>query len=1464
MPQVTLNNTLIALLALSLPLACEPGGVGVLPGADDVAAPMTRADFPKPGQYERYKSLLDENGRITPDGLMKAKAMRDELLMQPLAGGGVSPGTWKWHGPSNIAGRMRALYIHPILHDVMVLGSASGGIWRTEDGGQTWKVVDDWLPSLAVSSIVAHPSAPGTLYAGTGETFAGDGIPGAGIFKSEDLGKTWTRLPSTATTDFRYVNELAISPTNARLILAATDRGVFRSTNAGQSWTQTRTGEVLDVHFSPDGISAIAFARFRSGIYSLDAGVTWSSSSVLPTGASRIEFSFAGDDPRLVYAGVARSGFGGLWVSRDRGKTFSAVGARTNPYGSAGYYLNAIWVDPASDGERFLLGGVPLQVSSNAGRTWSGVVGPHPDIHVLVAHPKYDGDKNQTVFVGTDGGLYRIDNLLKSTRKTESLNKGLGTAQFYGGAVTADGLVIGGMQDNGSQMLRTTRGTDWTFLQPFDGIHCEADPVDRRVYYGTSQYSGVFRILDGGTSPDRFDPPNAVAGKSPFRTKIQLDPNRSSRLYCGTRDLMVCYNTKTSATPTWRKLTSIDTDWQFVTAMAVTPGNSDVVYHSHNSSDLYKSTNATQASPTWTQITDPRLNRFITEIVVSPHDPEVVYVCQGGYMSGNLRRSQNGGRTWQTIVGGRGSRLPAAPIQAFAIHPIAPDWLYVGTEIGLFVSQDGGASWSASNEGPSNAVIDHLVFRGDRLWAFTHGRGVYSAHASTPADADSVVRASVSSFELEANADSQAASIDAQGRRVAFHSEASNLVLGDTNRQRDIFVRDLQAGTTVVVNEVLGSARANGSSANPCIAHEGRFVAFESEASNLVAGDTNGQRDIFVRDLQDCRTERIPPRTGATQPGGSSRSASITPAGRYVVFTSEAPNLVIGDTNKVADVFHYDRARDVMTRVSVAGQNGQANAASKNSMRAVSANGDLVAFESAATRLVSEDTNGRSDIFVRDLVNRTTTRVSVSSSGAQANGESRDASVDAEGRYVVFGSFADNLVPGDRNDTWDVFLHDRVTKKTERVSVTASGGEANGPSFGGIISPDGGFVTFYSSATNLVGGDSNKRIDVFVRDLTRRTTTRVSIDAAGAQANGASAAADIAAQAANIAFQSIASNLVPQDRNGAEDVFTTAPRPGFVVWPASRAVRDGIGFASKHFAGPSRSQHVYRAGFRAQLRIGALRLRRDASQEGGQAYARRVVVEVLAGPADIDALSGEFSKNFTKAPTRVFSRKPLSLPDLRAVPQSLPGFRLRIPLDRAYVHDGQSDLAIDLIVDSSTEQGEYPLDMHGELTSVRATTTVLGTGCKTSKGNFAFDMSYVSTGRNSQLGVSAEGALPQSPIYLMLGAVDPDLSLPGLCAKLRTVSLINLFVGVTDADGKLGSEFQVSPWSPSLAGAKMTSQLLTLDLQQKIPLSLSNGRLIRFPAGRPGPSARSVFAPGRAVSKGKLQDLALTLALEQG
>ena len=400
-------------------------------------------------------------------------------------------------------------------------------------------------------------------------------------------------------------------------------------------------------------------------------------------------------------------------------------------------------------------------------------------------------------------------------------------------------------------------------------------------------------------------------------------------------------------------------------------------------------------------------------------------------------------------------------------------------------------------------------------------------------------RVSVGSGGTEADGNSGSLSISSDGRYVAFQSNASNLVAGDSNGIHDIFVHDRNNGVTTRVSVGSGGTEADDNSINPSISADGHYVAFQSFAVNLVAGDSNGTYDIFVHDRNNGVTTRVSVGSGGTEADGASDEPSISVDGRYVAFRSFASNLVAGDSNIATDIFVHDRNTGVTTRISVDSGGTEADGGSDNP--SISVDGRYVAFRSFASNLVPGDSNWRDDVFVHDRNNGVTTRVSVGSGGTEANGSSTNPSISADGRYVAFNSNASNLVAGDSNGIHDIFVHDRVSGSTTRVSVDSSGVQADAGSEYPSISADGRYVAFYSNASNLVPGDTNGTHDIFVHDRDTGVTTRVSVDSGGAEANGASSYSSISADGSYVAFRSLASNLVSGDSNGVTDIFVHEP-----------------------------------------------------------------------------------------------------------------------------------------------------------------------------------------------------------------------------------------------------------------------------------------------------------------------------------
>ncbi len=402
------------------------------------------------------------------------------------------------------------------------------------------------------------------------------------------------------------------------------------------------------------------------------------------------------------------------------------------------------------------------------------------------------------------------------------------------------------------------------------------------------------------------------------------------------------------------------------------------------------------------------------------------------------------------------------------------------------------------------------------------------------------LRVSVSSTGAQVRDRSERASISGDGRYVAFHSEASDLVQGDTNGTFDVFVHDRRTGATERVSVGSDGRQGNGpsggySSRNASISADGRFIAFWSLASNLVEGDTNGTSDVFVHDRQSGRTYRVSVSTDGIEGNNWSWAPSMSADGRYVAFSSSASNLVSGDTNGVDDTFVHDLQTGQTTRVSVndAGQQGDG----ASTFCSISADGRYIAYQSQAQNLVPDDTNFFWDVFVYDQQTRDTSRVSLSNSGEQGNGYSWYPSISGDGHYVGFESLATNLVQGDTNNHSDVFLRDRQTGQTLRVSLSSSGEQGNGDSFSPSISSDGRHIAFLSAATNLVEHDINLSKDVFVHDQETGLTSRVSVSSSGQQGDLNSYEPDISANGRYVAFPSDATQLVEHDTNAFRDIF---------------------------------------------------------------------------------------------------------------------------------------------------------------------------------------------------------------------------------------------------------------------------------------------------------------------------------------
>ncbi len=412
-----------------------------------------------------------------------------------------------------------------------------------------------------------------------------------------------------------------------------------------------------------------------------------------------------------------------------------------------------------------------------------------------------------------------------------------------------------------------------------------------------------------------------------------------------------------------------------------------------------------------------------------------------------------------------------------------------------------------------------------------------SVHADQPF---SIVRVSTDSAGGQSNNYSDYPIVSADGRYVIFHSAATNLVAGDTNGDIDAFIKDTQTGVITRISTDGSGNQANDSSFPAGISANNRYVTLLSAATNLVAGDTNGARDVFVKDLQTGNVSRISTDSSGNQSNGGSTDAQISADGRYVAFASVATNLVAGDTNGQNDIFVKDLQTGSISRANTTNLGAEASSGLV-SYWAFSANGRYVVFDSTATNLVAGDTNGQGDVFKKDMQTGVITRVSVNPSGVQSVSLSYQAAVSADGRYVAFNAGGDDLAPGDSNGTYDTLVKDTQTGSLIIASSASDGTQANDYSDYIDISSDGRYVVMDSSATNLVPNDTNGNQDIFVKELQTGNIARLTRDTNGVQGGaGYSYNPSLSADGKYVAFYSDVTNLVLGDTNATSDIFLAA------------------------------------------------------------------------------------------------------------------------------------------------------------------------------------------------------------------------------------------------------------------------------------------------------------------------------------
>ncbi|HYG10272.1 MAG TPA: carboxypeptidase regulatory-like domain-containing protein, partial [Pyrinomonadaceae bacterium] len=766
-------------------------------------------------------------------------------------------GTWEDIGPGNVGGRSRALLVNPTDPNIMYTAGVAGGIWKSVNAGAAWAPLDDFMANIAVTCLAFDPLNPDIIWAGTGEGFFNaDAVRGAGIFRSTNAGANWSRLPATANSNFFFVQDLVVSPSNGNHIYAATRTGVHRSLDNGATWTNVLPSNaangangamdlVMRTDQATDYIYAAVGTFAQSHIWrNTDAGGAgvWTDVYTEPV-MGRTSLALAPSNQNVIYAMAAcnncpagtnpnfptanytdgllavfrstASGDTGSWTAQVRNNSpniqdtllltnpvngvLTQCGFGTSQFLNQGWYDNQIAVDPTDPDKVWSLG-IDVFRSDNAGVNW-GVASywwfqgngtppnngdpqlVHADNHIMVFHPNYNGTTNQTVYIGNDGGIYKSDNAkvgnvgyttgttpgggtvtptspicgneftpggfftVPSPVIWEPLNNGYQVTQFYHGLPYPGGATyFGGTQDNG-----TNRGTDasgpnaWQRILGGDGGYVAVNPSNTQVLYAENTGLSISRSDNGGGSFVRKT--TGIAGDVfPFITVFRMDPNTPTRLWIGGRFMWRTENSGDS----WTRTSNAQQTGGSITAMAIAPGNSNRVINGAASGQLRRTTTALALDATsvlntvWLQSFTPRGNGngTISWLEYDPQNELNVWATistfngvpnANGTSAGHVFKSTDGGATWALADGtqtpNNPNAIPDIPAHTVTVDPTNSQRIYVGTDLGVFVSLDGGANWLKEVTGFANVPVETLTATTSggktSLFAFTHGRSAY-------------------------------------------------------------------------------------------------------------------------------------------------------------------------------------------------------------------------------------------------------------------------------------------------------------------------------------------------------------------------------------------------------------------------------------------------------------------------------------------------------------------------------------------------------------------------------------------------------------------------------------------------------------------------------------------------------------------------------------------------------------------
>lgn len=806
------------------------------PQAGLVPPPRERADSPgERAAFDAVRRLPPGAAALDPAWYASAQAQAggmprfSTIAGRVLAADKTAP-AWEWMGPGNVGGRTRTLVFDPRNPDRMLAGGVSGGVYESTDAGASWRALSDQLPNLNIGALAIDPAAPNTLYAGTGELYRNNERPyaamwGQGILRSDDGGRHWRPLLATQTADFRYVSDIVLSPQNHRRLYAATNTGVWRSDDAGESFVQilqpTLNGGLqyegcTDLELLPGGEALLASCASRSEddrywlpgtvvppacggpcpasvFRSDDARGTPSWQLVLSeAGMGRTSIALAPSDPNILYAlsasivpGPDRNGDGrgdydnglhALFRSEDGGRSWQARLRNTasdvlstyllsyadgfealrcgfggfDAY-SAGWYNQAIAVNPL-DPEIVWVGGMEVYRSNDGGRSFGkaswwwledGLRGAiHADQHLLKFHPRYAQGVHR-LYSGNDGGAAWTEDDAGPVRtgpgaacgpgsagvRWTTIESGLSSSQFYTGAVSASASVwLGGLQDNGTQLQNAfSPAFQTTEIFGGDGASVAIDPRNENTLYVSYQDVNIHRSLNGGPFVRAT---NGINDVTVFIMPFVLDERAPDRLYAGGSRL---WRSNDQGRNWMAASTPLGPDFlDRISAIGLSPVDNNRILLG-NQRAIFRSGSAGSSNGGAVYAASSPRSGWVSSLSFDPVDPNRAYATYSTFGGAHVWRSDDAGASWTAIDGQDEGALPDVPVHHLVVDPGNRQRLYIGTDLGVFVSLDAGAHWARENGGFANVIVERLAIAPNPpggvplLYAFTYGRGVWRA-----------------------------------------------------------------------------------------------------------------------------------------------------------------------------------------------------------------------------------------------------------------------------------------------------------------------------------------------------------------------------------------------------------------------------------------------------------------------------------------------------------------------------------------------------------------------------------------------------------------------------------------------------------------------------------------------------------------------------------------------------------------